>query len=183
MINLTKRALPNTVIVKGKAFSIYTDYRIWMRFEIELSNYKEGNEWDLRYLFKNEIPYELDLTGILEFAKPVNELPRSIGRQSHAIPLDYSIDGDLIYSAFMEQYGIDLINIPELHWHKFLALLNGLNDNVKLRQVMGYRCYEKDNRKDVDHYAELRAMWEIEPPLTEEEQEQMDEFDRIFGDI
>lgn len=34
MIDLTKKALPNTITVDGRAYSIYTDFRVWMQFEI-----------------------------------------------------------------------------------------------------------------------------------------------------
>lgn len=94
--------------------------------------------------------------------------------------MDYEIDADLIYSAFLGQYGIDLVDVQELHWHKFLALLNGINSSTKLREIIGYRCYEKDNRKDIDHMEELRYAWEIERPLSEAEEQELQEFSDIF---
>ena len=65
-----------------------------------------------------------------------------------------------------------------MHWHKFLALLRGLT--IQLKDIMQYRSYRKDDR-DVDVYEELRRAWEIIPPLTEEEQEELDEFSKTFG--
>lgn len=180
MMNLTKKSLPNTVCVGGRDFSIYTDFRLWMRFEIEVSRMKQTDRIDISYLFKNEMPECCDLTDLYAFSRPQNELPRSIGN-SDVIVLDYVIDADLIYSAFLGQYGIDLVDIEELHWHKFLALLGGLNDSTKLREVMGYRCYKKETRKDYDAYAELRSAWEIIPPMSEEEQTELDEFNKLFG--
>lgn len=63
---------------------------------------------------------------------------------------------------FLGQYGIDLFEVDELHWHKFLALIRGLNDSTRLREVMGYRCYEKNQDKDRDIYSEMRRAWEID---------------------
>ena len=60
MINLTSKALPNTVMVGGKAFSINTDYRLWMRFEIELS--KGVLPMEVGYLFRSEVPKSRSLT-------------------------------------------------------------------------------------------------------------------------
>ena len=179
MIDLTKRTLPNTINVGGVLFSINTDYRIWLRFENSLKNLHKGDSLDLRYLFKNDYPVINDISGLLEFSRPKNILPRPI-KSSDVIPLDYEIDSDLIYSAFLGQYGIDLVDIEELHWHKFLALLNGLNDSQKLSEVMGYRCYEKPNEKE-DIYEKLKYAWEIEPPLTNEQQAELDEFNKLFG--
>lgn len=55
MIDLTKRALPNTVVVGGKAYSIYTDFRLWMRFEIAVGKLQRGETLDISYLFKNDM--------------------------------------------------------------------------------------------------------------------------------
>lgn len=57
MIDLTKKGgLPNVVMIDGNPYSIYTDFRVWMRFEIELSKYQAGNVVDVSYLFKNDMP-------------------------------------------------------------------------------------------------------------------------------
>lgn len=180
MIDLTKRGLPNVVEINGEPFSIYTDFRLWMKFEIEVSRMKQTDRIDISYLFKNEMPECCDLTDLYAFSRPQNELPRSIGN-SDVIVLDYVIDADLIYSAFLGQYGIDLVDIEELHWHKFLALLGSLNDSTKLREVMGYRCYKKETRKDYDPYMELREAWMIEPCMSESEIAELDEFNKMFG--
>lgn len=179
MMNLTKRALPNTVVVGGRAYSVYTDFRLWMRFEIAVSRLRHGDVIDVSYLFKNEMPTYCDLAGLFAFSRPESPLPRPISHRN-VVVLDYEIDSDLIYAAFLGQYGIDLCEVEELHWHKFLALLGGLNESTKLREVMGYRCYEKSNDKK-DPYEELRRAWEIEAPMSEEERAELDEFNKIFG--
>ena len=86
----------------------------------------------------------------------------------------------LIYSAVLGQYGIDLFEVDELHWHKFLALMRGLNDSTRLREVMGYRCYEKNQDKDRDIYSEMRRAWEIDRK-TETELEEDEKFSNLFN--
>lgn len=179
MIDLTSKSLPNTINVGGKDFSIYTDFRVWIKFEIDFN--KNTNGFDVRYLFKNEYPFFCDLKPLLDFSRPKKELPKVFSRISeNIIALDYEIDADYIYSAFMHQYGIDLIDVEYLHWHKFIALLNGLK-GTKLDEIMGYRFYKRDDRKNVDHYAELREAWSIEKPLSEEEKEELEKFNSSFG--
>lgn len=178
MMDLTQRALPNTVMVGGRAYSIYTDFRVWMRFEIAVSKLKRGETIDIAYLFKNEHPAYCNLKELFTFSRPESPLPRSISH-SNVIALDYELDADLIYAAFLGQYGIDLVEVEHLHWHKFLALLSGLNDSTRLREVMGYRCYERSNDKDRDIYEEMRRAWEIER-LSEEEQAEIDSFSSYF---
>lgn len=162
MIDLTKRVLPNVVYVKGAPFVINTNFRVWIRFMNELTHLKPGQTInDVSYLFKDDAPPSCDIEELLEFANPKNVVPRSISRNDVRV-LDYEIDGDLIYAAFLGQYGIDLTTIEDLHWHKFLALLKGLNDSTKLREIMGYRCYTKNTNKAEDQYERLRYAWQIE---------------------
>ena len=175
MIDLTKKALPNTITVDGKAYSIYTDFRVWLRFMNDLEEHK--GLFDVRYIFKNEMPPKSTIRELMQFASPPKELPRILERDDEIL-LDFRIDADLIFSAFMGQYGIDLLEV-DLHWHKFLALLNGLNSSTKLREVMGYRCYEKNNDKNHDVYEDLKYAWSIER-MSEEEQASLDAFNEAF---
>lgn len=180
MIDLTRNTLPNTVHVNGRDFSVYTDFRVWLRFEISLAEHRGSEPIPVDYLFKNERPVYCDVRQLLEFARPENVLPRQVRGTSDARLIDFKIDSDFIYAAFLQQYGIDLIDVPELHWHKFLALFRGLK-GTKLDEIMGYRCYEKQTNKNIDPYEELREAWELEAPMSEEEEEMLAEFNRIAG--
>lgn len=181
MIDLTKRGLPNVVEINGSLYSIYTDFRLWMRFEIDVSRMRSVNDRiDVSYLFKNDMPPYCNIQELFAFSRPHTPLPRQI-KHSSVTTLDFELDSDLIYAAFLGQYGIDLTEVKELHWHKFLALIRGLNESTKLREVMGYRCYEKATDKDRDIYEELRCAWEIEPVMSEEEADELEEFSKMFG--
>lgn len=180
MIDLTKyNSLPNTIIDKGREFKVYTDFRVWMKFEISLTKMRKDDLLSVEYLFPGDMPKFCNINSLLKFSRPRNELPRPIFGNSDVITIDYELDSDLIYSAFLGQYGIDLIEVEHLHWHRFLALLAGLNDSTRLREVMGYRCYEKSTEKEEVWRAKLRRAWEIDR-ITEEEREELDEFSNLF---
>lgn len=179
MIDLTIKSLPNTVCVNGRDYSIYTDYRLWMRFEIAVSKMKPSDRIDVSYLFKNDHPVQCDIRELFKFSRPKNILPRLL-RSSSEIVLDYEIDSDLIYSAFLGQYGIDLIDVSELHWHKFQALLRGLNNTTRLLEVMQARAYEKVTDKSYDPHEEMKLAWRIEGAVSEQDQEELDEFNDLF---
>ena len=100
---------------------------------------KQGELLDVKYLFKNEHPEQMNVNDLIVFANPKSELPRPM-KHNDTIIIDYELDSDLIYSAFLGQYGIDLVDIKELHYHKFLALLKGLNESTVLNKIMGYRA-------------------------------------------
>lgn len=183
MIDLTKKVLPNTVMVGGRAFRIDTDYRTWLRFLIEYEKFQLNGmkgELDISYLFTGDLPVFRgieDYSSILMFAFPVSILPKSASSSSRV--LDYEIDADYIYSAFLETYGIDLIDIKELHWHKFRALLHGLS--AKLTDIMGYRSYTGEKIKDQEEvYRRLKDAWELPELMTEEERKEEEEFNKFF---
>lgn len=186
MMNLTKKSLPNTVRVGGRDFSIYTDYRIWLRFCIEFSNWQKSgmkNELDIKYLFKNELPtfyIPSDYDSILDFAFPKNVLPTSNDNDHGDQTLYFEYDGDYIYAAFFQQYGIDLVEVKDFHWHKFRALLNGITSPTKLYEIMGYRAYTGEKHKE-DIYMKLKDAWT--PPIepTEEDIKAEKEFEDYFG--
>lgn len=184
MIDLTKKSLPNTVVVGGRDFSIYTDFRTWLRFSIEFEEWEQSGFQgllEIGYLFKDKIPvFECveDYIGILKFAFPRSVVPRNTGETEDVLYFQY--DGDYLYSAFMEQYGIDLLE-TELHWHKFNALLKGLN-NTKMNEIMEFRSYTGEKVKDMNsQYRRLKELWTPPEEETEEEKEAEERFNNYFG--
>ena len=178
MINLMKRGLPQHISVGGEPFQVYTDFRVWMRFCNQFEKWDRVGELDVSYLFIDRVPLiktESDVESILEFAYPPAVVPKSSGGDTDRI-LDYEIDADYIYSAFLGQYGIDLTE-EDMHWHKFHALLRGLNSSTRLYEIMGYRSYEG---KDKD-YQKLRNLWQLPMVVTEADKQAKQEFDDYFG--
>ena len=86
----------------------------------------------------------------------------------------YEFDDEYIYSAFMSQYGIDLNNTKYLHWWKFKALMNSLNDNTLFVKIMGYRNIELSKIKDKsmkDFYKSMKKQYSLPDMRSEEEKE------------
>ena len=178
MLDLTTKALPNTITVNGRAYSIYTDFRIWLRFFQDWGKAARGEHVDVAYLFKNDHPVHVSLTDFLPFYQPESPLPRQIGAEDSGKTIDFTLDADLIYAAFLQQYGIDLTEV-DLHWHKFLALLRGLN-GTRLDEVMGYRAYKRSKKSQDEIYEDLRSAWEIPEEVTKEEKTELEEFSKQF---
>ena len=92
------------------------------------------------------------------------------GRTSKRQIYSYEYDDEYIYSAFYQEYGIDL-SYDKVHWWKFKALLKSLKNDVEFVKIQGYRAYSgKDS-----NLLELRDYWTL-PKATSEEERQ----NRIF---
>lgn len=59
--------------------------------------------------------------------------------------MDFEQDSDAIFSSFMQAYGIDLIDVPFLHWYKFKALFAGLGSDTAIGRRIALR--EMDTSK------------------------------------
>jgi len=93
----------------------------------------------------------------------------------------YEFDDEYIYSAFMEQYKIDLNSIKYLHWWKYKALINSLNENIHFVKIMSYRAIDLSKIKDKDtkmHYKTLKKQYAL-PDMRTTEQKEAD-FGRAF---
>lgn len=80
---------------------------------------------------------------------------------------DFEEDGEYIYASFMQDYGIDLVDMQgKLPWQRFIALFQGLSDNTKIKEVMRIRGMEipeptKTNRKEIQNLMELKTYYAL----------------------
>lgn len=80
---------------------------------------------------------------------------------------DFEYDGEYIYSSFMLDYGIDLIDMQgRLHWKKFISLFQGLSEQTKIREVMRIRNMEipkftGKNSKQIQEIQELKSYYAL----------------------
>lgn len=87
----------------------------------------------------------------------------------------YEFDDEYIYSAFMEQYGIDLNSIRYLHWWKFKALFNNLNEKIQFVKIMEYRAIDLTKIKDKskkEYYRKMKKLYSLPDMRSEEEKEE-----------
>ena len=81
--------------------------------------------------------------------------------------LDFEYDGGYIYSSFMLDYGIDLIDEQgRLPWKKFIALFQGLSENTKIREVMRIRSMDipkptGKNGKQIQEIMDLKSYYAL----------------------
>lgn len=181
-MTLKKMLLPSSVKVDGNFFEIHTSHPYWLTFA-SLLGQKDTKFTDFDFMFVEKVPEDRKKAffALYDFYLNKSLLPRATGEvEDSEIAFDYEIDAELIYSAFMEQYKIDLFDTP-LHWHKFKALLNGLHD-TKLNRVMEYRLYKKPGKNDTqEHFMQkMKRAWRIETEEEKEEIERLENFSKLL---
>lgn len=182
MIDISKKILPCSVEVHGKIYSIQTDFQYYIIFSRMMKENHQLKDFDFLYTEKIPQDRQQGLNELIKFAFPKRELPKDSGEETDDIILDYEKDADYIYSAFFHYYNIDLLAEKlSLHWYKFSSLLNGLKE-TKLNDIMGFRSYkprQTDGKEYKAQMLKLKEMWRIEEPLTEEEQKELEKFERL----
>lgn len=89
--------------------------------------------------------------------------------------VDFNQDSSYIYSSFLMDYGIDLIDQQgKLHWQKFISLFQGLSERTKIREVMSIRARpipeaNKHNQEYIRNLMELKAYYALEISQAERE--------------
>lgn len=182
--NLILNKLPQYTPSKLK---IRTDFRETIKFELLMQD-KTINDNDkikiaLNLYYYN--PYEIEdikkaIDDILWFYKGgkkdkkiiVDNENNNYNKQKQIY--SYEFDAEYIYSAFMEQYKIDLNSIKYLHWWKFKALFLSLNEEVLFSKIMKYRAMNINTIKDKDmkkFYKKMKKIYGLPDMRTEEEKE------------
>ncbi|MFD1411520.1 Gp15 family bacteriophage protein [Lapidilactobacillus gannanensis] len=125
---------------------------------------KDKLESFLNILIIGHLPSEdvwLDLydqvINLLSDASPETAVPTDLNgnpikiksNQPNIKTYDSDFDAQMIYAAFKQAYGIDLIDQQgKLHWYKYQALLNALPENTMFYQVRNIRNTNLSDIKD-----------------------------------
>lgn len=175
--------------VNGMA--INTDFKISILFELLMQDEKIKKELKIMKALQLYYPdfekirdYEKAIEQMLWFYRCGKELAnsnKSNGNNKYNQIYSYEFDDNYIYSAFLQQYNIDLQEIKYMHWWKFKALFDGLNENTEIVKIMGYRSINLSQIKDIEkrkYYKKMKRLYALPDMRTQEEKET--EFARSF---
>ena len=171
---------------------IRTDFRESIKFELLMQDNKIDEQTKVIQALRL---YYYDLTQIKDVKQSINDILWFYACGKEQIIKDnnkqnnvdnkqiysYEFDDEYIYSAFMEQYKIDLNTIKYLHWWKFRALINNLNENIQFVKIMSYRSIDLSKIKDKDmkiNYKKLKKQYSL-PDMRTEKQKEID-FGKAF---
>ena len=159
--------LPTTVEIDGKDYPIRSNFYIGIKMDNMIHDPEvKGYELITRALslYYTEIPHNLEqaLEKLIWFyacGEPTESNEKSERAYS------FEVDDRLIYAAFLDQYGIDLCEIKYLHWWKFMGLFEGLREDHRIVQIMGYRLKKIDRKMpkaERDFYADMKRRYALE---------------------
>ena len=165
-----------------EGLKINTNFRSFILFELLMQD-NEVSQKDkilltLSYFF-DERPKDVKkaIEGVLWFyrcgEKEKHSKSGGNGKQKQIYSFEH--DAKYIYSAFLDQYGIDLNEIEYLHWFKFRALFEGLKSDNKICEIMGYRAIDLNKIKDKEEkkkYRKLQREFALPDNRSKEEKEQ-----------
>ena len=177
---------PYTINVGGREVPIRCDFATGIKFSELVENqeldYKQKLEECLKlYLIDIGDVVGLNIndviTAILDFYSCNEKAEKGAGRKGERV-LSYSQDANFIYSAFYEQYGIDLQE-AQLHWWKFKALLDGLSDKTMIKKIMNIRAMDtsKLDKEQRKHYQSLKRHYKLQQQISKREADEIEELE------
>ena len=184
-MSVLTEAFPKSVWVNGVDCPVSSDFRTILKcYEIQSGKTELSQEELLQILLlfyqKQKIFSEEHVDQMFWFFSCAREpskrkFPSKIAGLNDKQPFDFEEDADLIYAGFMQQYGIDLQE-SDMHWWKFMILLENLGNGTRLQKVMEYRTIDTGNKNlsktEQEFYRAMQRYYGLEqklPPMSEKE--------------
>lgn len=164
-MNLLTSRLPDCVTVNGREYRIRTEFRTWIRFG-ELCADLAGNIAEILTLcYIDSLPPTLEqaVTALTEFYLCGHELSRKEDTGHKSPIVSFAEDAEYIYSAYLNQYRIDL-STADLHWFQFMALFRSLADDCKISKIMEARAVNLSDIKDKSmkkYYQKMKQAYKL----------------------
>ena len=172
---------------------INTDFRNAIMFELLMQDNsiksKKSKILNALKIFYNDLSkitsFDDAINTILDFytiEKQEKTSKKSKENTDKKIIFSYEYDAEYIYSAFLEQYNINLQQIEYLHWWEFKALFNSLSEKTKFMKIVEYRTVNLAKIKDKDKkkfYKEMKKIYAL-PDMRSEEEKESDFADALW---
>ncbi|WP_346905958.1 bacteriophage Gp15 family protein [Clostridium sp.] len=193
-MNLLIDLVPTHVEIEGEEYVINSDFRHGILFELLMQDDELSEEEKIIQaleLYYPVLPPNLEkaIEKIIWFytcgKEKVKSKTNGTGKSTNVYSFNH--DDDYIYSAFLDQYEIDLQDIEYLHWWKFKAMFKALREDNEIVKIMGYRSMDLNKIKDKEQREYYRKMQELHRiSLYEGADEELDRINQILlngGDL
>lgn len=167
---------PDTLTIGGREYVINSDWRTWVKFEIKLLKNTDIEFSDIiSLIFVDGYPplelQEETTEQILWFYRcglPPDS--RHSGGSNEQI-FDYDYDAGYIYSAFVQQYKINLKE-SKSHWWEFRWMFLALSPETEFVKIMSYRTIKITSKMPAEqkkHYAQMKKLHKLPLPQSQVE--------------
>lgn len=170
---------PVSVTAAGGEWPIRTDYRIGILFEQLMLDASLSDQEKFLLVLKLYYPaghppdFAAAGNAMLWFYRCGKPAPKQhAGQGGRTVKVfDYDQDDGYIYAAFLQQYGIDLEAVEELHWWKFKALFNSLPSDCMICKIMEWRATDTSKLKGAqkEHILRMQRLYALQRPKEEQE--------------
>lgn len=147
---------PKTISVHGTEYPVRWDFRTALQCDQILRSQGELTEEILlkallKFYVRRPLMFgEEHINQMFWFftcgrEKDKRRFPRKEAGINNKQPFDFEKDADVIYAGFLQQYRIDLQK-ENMHWWKFMILLENLGTDTKLAKLIEYRTVDIANK-------------------------------------
>lgn len=180
MLAISQEELPTRITADDLEIPVSADFRSWIKADLILKDRQIPKEAKLPVICQY---IGLDLTnldvtipdlwaGIFKFYMCEQEPRGEAVSSSRATAYRFDCDWWLIYAAFIQQYGINLL-AADLHWFEFRALLDGLTEQTQFIKVVQARLRDTSKLKGEEkaQAEKLKRYWRVPDDSAQEERD------------
>ena len=182
------KAYPKKVRVNDNLYDINTDYKVALKC-LEILNNDDLSTiervYGSLYTLLGFIPKEDEIKALYDKMLLYLGCGETQEQQKSKVnDIDLNYDYDYISASFRSDYNIDIRN-TEMHWYEFVNLISGFTDKTIMSRVRDIRNFDMNQIKDpIERSKIMKAKENVALPsvekLTYEEQEMLDEFERLL---
>ena len=180
MLAISQEELPTRIIADDLEIPVSADFRSWIKADLIMKDRQIPKEAKLPVIcqYIGLDLSRLDVTipdlwaGIFKFYMCEQEPRGEAVSSSSATAYRFDCDWWLIYAAFVQQYGINLLT-ADLHWFEFRALLDGLTEQTQFIKVVQARLRDTSKLKGEEkaQAEKLKRYWKVPDDSAQEERD------------
>lgn len=189
---------PTKVRIEKEEYPINTDFRIAIECDkiardLDISDFERALAIIYKLYGEKGLNAKNNYDKLLELGQKYLLCGKEITDSTNKEEPDMDFEQDMVYieASFMSDYNIDLSN-TQMHWWKFYNLVNGLSNSelgncCVLNRIRNLRNYDTSQIKDskerqkVEEAKKQVALKKKIKPLSKEQQESVERFNKLAG--
>lgn len=172
MLSLTQQ-LDNEIEIEGNLYKLDLSFDNVLRWYQLMQDDKVNEYGKIEIAFMMfiidcpNVDIEVKITTVHEISKYLSgksddDEEENDGNYEQKEYFNFEQDANYIYSAFRQQYGINLIKEKgKLRWEEFIALLNGLSNDTKFMEIVEIRATDLPSGSDANAIAEKQRLLKL----------------------